>query len=290
MRTCYFYLLTFILIGATFKVKAQHNYLIQGVLTDTLNNPIEYANIGIFDQNIGTVSDVNGNFQLFVPAEFLEDSITFSSIGFYTMRISIKQLVNNDSAMVCLIPKIERIKEIKVIAKPYKVKIRGAKTDTKKIILAVTGDTSSLGIENGTVINLPNKSPVKIKDVNFNIASNYLDSAKFRLKIYTYSKNEIKECLLKENIYFSITKMDTGNYKVDLSNYNIFASNAVLVSIENIALYSANTDNDRRFWDRINISGTLLTKGYRRKTSLGNWEKIPYSFAPGIWVTILKFK
>lgn len=281
-----------LLIFINFQGITQHNYPIYGVVKDTLDNPVDFANIGVLGKNVGTVSNENGFFHLSIPDDLINDSITFSRIGFYTKRIAISNLKGRSYIEIALVPKITKLEEIQITGKQLKEKTKGNKTESHSIVLAFNSDSSHLGFETGAVVNLPNKSPVKIKDFNFNITFNNPDSAKFRLNIYDYSKQEIGESLLHENIYFAVYKKDIGRYRLDLSKYNIYASGKVFVSLENIAVYVSKIPPDQEknyYYDRINISGTIkIAKGFRRKVSLGNWEKLPFSFAPGFWITILE--
>ena len=271
---------------------SQENIYIKGTVKDTLNNPVDFANIGVYNKNIGTVSNENGAFNLSIPIEFTQDSLTFSRIGFHSKTIAINEFKEQNNIVISMLPKVTNIKEIQIVAKHLKEKTKGNKTDAEHIVIYFEKDSTKLGFEGGSVINLPNKSPVKIKDFNLNIVSNIPDSAKFRLNIYDYSKKVIGDCLLDENIYFTVIKKNQGNYKVDLSKYNIYASGKVLVSIEQIAIYSSEIQlnyKNKPIRNRILISGTITgSKGFSRKVSLGNWKKIPHSLAPGFWITILK--
>ena len=277
-----------IVMGLFFNVTAQESITLKGTIFDTkTHRPVEYVNVGIFEKNIGTVSNDSGNFILNIPLSKIKDSVTFSRIGYYIKKVKISELLKDDSGNVFLKPQTIQLDEVKVLSDKLKVKTKGNKSTSRKIVLGI--GSSSLGKETGTLIRLPDKE-VFIKDFNFHIISNRPDSAKFRLNIYSYDHG-IKETILKKNIYFTIHKNDIGNFKINLSKYNIVVHGDVFVSVEVVALYSKGPDpnlkNDKYFYDRINVSGTVTgLKSFYRKVSLGKWEKIGYNFSPGFWLTV----
>ncbi len=282
------FFLTLNLLGFFMNAGAQENIQLMGTVLDSkTERPVEYVNVGIFEKNIGTVSNDSGIFILNIPTDKIKDAITFSRIGYYNREIKISEILKNNPVKVYLKPRTIQLDEVKILSKKLKVKTKGNKSTSRKIVLGI--GSSSLGKETGTLIKLPDKE-VLIKDLNFHIVTNRPDSAKFRFNIYSY-EHGIKNNLLKKNIYFTVHKNDMGDYKVDLSKYNIVVHGDVFVSVEVVALYSKGPDpnikNDKYFYDRINISGTLTgSKSFYRKVSLGKWEKTGYSFSPGFWLTV----
>lgn len=269
------------------KIYGQESVEIKGVVYDSATrHPVEYTNIGIFEKGIGTVSDFSGRFSINIPGDLLNDSITFSRIGYYKKVISTLKLQQNALQTIYLIPKTIQLEEVKIDAKKLKIKTKGNKTRSEKIVLGISSSLS-LGLETGTVIKLPDK-PVYIKDFNFHIAYNRPDSAKFRLNIYSYDK-KIENNILKKNIYFTVSGKTTGDFKVDLTKYNLVVQGDVFVAIEELAVYSKGPDPkikfDKYYYDRINVSATVTgSKSFYRKVSMDKWEK--KSSSPGFWLTV----
>lgn len=278
----------------TLQIIAQETYLIQGKTKDSNNDkPIDYVNIGIKGKNIGTVSDKVGNFKLNISEQYLQDSLTFSRIGYETKVFRINDLLTQNHSEINLNIKITEIGEIQVVSQKLKEKRKGNITTNKSIVVSVNSkSTNSLGAEIGTVIKFPNNI-VKIKDFNFNITNNLPDSAKFRLNIYDFQNGEVGDNLLSKNIYFTVRKNDLGIYCVDLSKFNVVVKEKIFVSIENIVLYDSLTKTDEGLTEfknyRINTSATLTgSKSFYREVSLGSWKKMEYSISPGFWLTYLK--
>ena len=251
---------------------------------------VSYVNIGISGANVGTVSDDSGRFNIFIPEEYLNDTLIISKIGYHNSYIPIYALKNQRNSVV-LSERIYDIPEATIASSSLKRVIKGNKSRAKSIVMAVNSDTANLGREIGTVIKLPKKE-VLIKDFNFHVLTAKPDSAKFRLNIYSFGK-AVGQSLLDKNIFFTVYKDQTGDFSLDLSEYRINTGNDVFVSIETVAIYMSTQADpakkyDKYYYDRVTISGTLTgSKSFRRKVSHGSWEQIS-TFSPGFWISILK--
>ena len=76
-------------------------------------------------------------------------------------------------------------------------------------------------------------------------------------------------------MYFTIRKNTLGDFKVDLTKYNIVVKEDVFVAIELLADYSKDSDSnikfDKYYYDRINISAAMMgPQSYSRKISLSS--------------------
>ncbi|HOV12152.1 MAG TPA: carboxypeptidase-like regulatory domain-containing protein, partial [Bacteroidales bacterium] len=88
----HFFLLLFFTAGLTFPaVVFSQKAIIKGVVTEEdEGNPIPFASIGVKDQQKGTLSDMDGNYQFEVtPGDY---TLMFSCVGYqkYTQKISAK--------------------------------------------------------------------------------------------------------------------------------------------------------------------------------------------------------
>lgn len=287
-------LLLLLIVRPVIHLNAQSYQRINGFIVDSISAlPVDFVSIGIIGKNVGTVSNDSGVFHIRVPNELLSENLTISRIGYLTKTLKIHELTDQKNTKIFLIPKSTEIDEVQINFNKLTSKTIGNINRTDKIVCALTSDTSNLGLEVGTVFHLPNNA-VYIKDFNFHISYNRPDSAKLRLNIYEYNNKEIGRNILKENIYFTITRKNSGDYKVDLSKYRIHASNEIFIAIENVAIYISQPPDpkikfDEYSYNKINISCTLLgSKGYFKKVSMGKWEKGKYSVSPSYWITILK--
>jgi hypothetical protein len=280
---------TFYLVMTFQTISGQNVKQLNGIVVDNSNNnTIEYVSIGLIGKDIGTISNEKGSFQLLIPESVLNDTLTFSKIGFYLKTYLIKDLISQKNLIVTLQPKTIELKEVLVTGKSIKEKRAGSVTKAKGMVMAM--NSTDIGGEVGLVIKLP-KEPVQIRSFNFYITTNHPDSAKFRLNIYSFNKT-IGDNILTENIYFSIPGKYTGDFKLNLNKYHLYFSNDIFVSVEPIVIYTKGPNPnkpDDKFYDRINISMILSEPGaYIRIISLGKWEKLKFkrfSFSPGFWIT-----
>lgn len=65
----------------------QEFFKIEGRITNSQNQPIQFANISINKTSIGTISNENGDFVFSIPKENIDDTIIVSHIGYLTLYL-----------------------------------------------------------------------------------------------------------------------------------------------------------------------------------------------------------
>ncbi len=176
--------------------------LAKGIIRNSENHKIiPYVNIGISKKNIGTISNEEGKFELEIPLDLENDTITFSSIGYKSKSIPVKLLLTNLKLrpFIELLPEIIELKEVVVKNKALKEKIIGNKSKSK----AKRFSNAQLGEEIGIKIEIKS-SPTYIKKFHTNIVLNEGQGMKFRMNFYNI-KNELpNKKIVKDNIIFKI--------------------------------------------------------------------------------------
>lgn len=236
---------------------------INGKIVDSLNVAIPYTNIGVIDQNIGTVSDENGNFSLNLMNLNPDFKIMISNIGYKTKKYSIEDFINviNSKKQIVLEEKYYNLEEVTIYSKGLKSHILGNKTTSS--LIEVGFKNNSLGSEVGIKIKIKHK-PTYIDSFNFFITSSKYDSLFFRLNIYSIKNNMPSQNLLSKNIYFS-TNIKKGKVSIDLSKYNIIIYQDVIITIEYVKELGKGG---------LNFSGGLFgNKLYHRQTTFSEWKK-----------------
>jgi len=72
-----------LILSSTF---LQSQTVIKGSLIDkTTKETLPYVNIGVIGKNLGTVSDINGNFKIELPKQHDNDTLRISMIGYETL-------------------------------------------------------------------------------------------------------------------------------------------------------------------------------------------------------------
>jgi len=239
--------------------------LIKGKIADEKNGePLAFVNVGIRNKNSGTVSEKNGYFQLNIIPELKADSLTFSMAGYETRVISISDLIK-DSKPVYLKEKVVELKEVTVTTKTIKTVIKGNTTTSDFFNIGLP--LKFLGSETGIKLHL-GKRPVLLKSFTFNISTNHVDTAVFRLNIYSFRKGVPFENILHQNILVPIGKQ-TGLYTIDLKKYKLVFDGDVLLSLEWIEGSSSGPGTGVIFLS----AGLLNSATWHRLTSQAEWKK-----------------
>lgn len=229
---------------------------------DSLSSqPIEFANIGIVGKGVGTVTNEKGEYYFQIPDSLSNEIIKASIIGYKSKTIIVKKALSLNS--IYLRQEATDLAEVSVSAKKYKIKMLGNNTTHKSVTAGFT--KNNLGAE--MAVRLEIKHPkTHLRKFRFNIASNSLEKAMFRLNIYSADeKGYPKENILKQNIIIAPNEK-TGLIEVDLKPYNIFADEDVFVALE----WIKNLGDVKG----LNFSTKLVGSGtYFRKASQDKWEK-----------------
>jgi len=193
--------------------------------------PVEYANIWVENQNIGTTSDQQGNFSF--KENVLNKTLLISVIGYE----SLQTIIEHDDLRIELIPKTYLINEITI--RPMKRKELIIDQFKKSSINHHLMSNSRPWI----VAKYFKYSPVYeetplIKNLSINTKSE-INDATFNLRIISANeKGEPTDDILKKNL---ILKAEKGNRKlfVDLTDFQIiFPKNGFFVCVESLMLES----------------------------------------------------
>ncbi|MDG1652280.1 MAG: carboxypeptidase-like regulatory domain-containing protein [Flavobacteriaceae bacterium] len=205
--------------------------LIGQVIDALTEEPIPYVNIGLVDENIGTVSDEQGYFQLEIdPLQYSQSNLRFSMIGFESKTYVLQEYLQKELLIIPLTEESTELEEVVVSTKrtQFETKILGNKTTTKLIYAAFT--TNKLGNEMGFVVR-QRKRPMILKKFNIPLVENDYGLIRFRLNFYSVENGLPTSTLLKENIIIE-TDATSGIVSKDLAPYEIVIDEDFFVSIE----------------------------------------------------------
>lgn len=237
----------------------------QGKVVDQkTGEALAYANIGILGKSVGTVSAMNGSFEIKLNTQHDEDVLKISMIGYKSFSLKVAKFKNkiNKNPTIELVPTSFDLQEIVVVPKNLKTKVLGNKTNTT----AITGGFASndLGAEMGIIIKIK-KRPTYIQDFNVHISSCDLDTIKLRLNFYDIKKGLPNKKIVKQDIIISHTSKK-GRLKVDLRDYNIVMEDDFFVSLEWLEDFG---EKDLHF--SLKLFGKPMIY---RNTSHADWKKI----------------
>jgi hypothetical protein len=233
------------------------------IIDRTTSLPIEYVNIGIVGKNIGTVSDVNGNFSLTIDIQHNNDTLLISCLGYFPKSIKVEDFIKSIKTDIKLDEKVTELPKVIVLPKKYKNKRLGISTQSKSIQAGFK--ENQLGYECGVMMKI--KKSAILENVNINIAFCTYDSIFYRLNIYKVLNDKTFENILQKPIYIKMSKNEIKNeIKVDLSQSPIIVNGNTLITLEHIKNLGSG---------QLNFCAGFSGKTYYRKTSQGNWESAP---------------
>lgn len=271
------YLLIFISL-ITFEYSHCQETIIKGIVVEKgSKNILAYANIGIAQTKIGTISDKNGNFSLKVDSGLNKNTvITFSFIGYSNLELPISSLLQKNNVI-----------ELNISQNTLPEIVVGLKNPIKKLLGRAS---KGLGLMHTNFYSYYEKEPndrlskemgmkfkikndCKIEDLNFNITSNDYKLVKFRLNFYSVKENFPNELLYNKDIVFTIDDGFMGWYKVDLKPYEIYLnkeSEAIAVTIQWLESVKKNTESK---YFSISTAISPNDTFYYREKGFDKWTK-----------------
>ncbi|HQQ98825.1 MAG TPA: carboxypeptidase-like regulatory domain-containing protein [Cyclobacteriaceae bacterium] len=172
-------LVSFLLAG--FATNAQ--VLVRGrVLDAETGEAVPFVNIGLFELNVGTLSDEDGSFELTVPAGHSQDSILFSSIGYKRTRMQVTAFQASTEISVPLTPMRILLKDVTVKSRRYKhlrLGWMGGKDGVIPLDTIQGGGAVAVLLESPSTTNFVDKLQVRLM-------YNSKDTLKFRLHFFAY--------------------------------------------------------------------------------------------------------
>lgn len=266
----------FILIFISLLICNLSGQVLNGYIRDESGKPVSFVNIGVENKNLGTVSDLNGQFTLKVNNKFINDTLIFSCIGYSTKTISINNLIDNfaaDSIIIKLEKTYYPINEVEIKSSNRNFVIIGDKKNKGKYSIGIINN--KLGYELGKSFTI--KDDCILQKLLISPAYNDFDSVYYRLNIYQKEKGRFKPILSKP-IYITLTEDDFSNeiISIDLTDYQIKLTDNALLTFENIV---DKGEGSVRFY-----AGLLKGTTYTRETSHGKWTKIPIDLSFSIQV------
>ncbi|MFN7494673.1 MAG: serine hydrolase [Cyclobacteriaceae bacterium] len=222
------------------------------ILNQTDKKPIAYANVGIPNTGIGTISNEDGSFSLQLSKLNLKDTLRFSGIGFSKRAIPIQSLLDKE-VIVYLKEQVTQLNEVIVQAKKEKNKTfvlgnRKSRGGTLETDTVYAGSATALLIENKNPIQKGLSFPVYLQSASIRIFRNNLPSFKMRVRLYSVdplTKGPGEDFLNKSVVVEST--MRNGWLTFNLSEFNYLISEPFFVAFESIL-----TKTDRE----------LIAKGY----------------------------
>lgn len=225
---------------------------------------IGFANIGIVGKNIGTVSDIDGNFSINLEDDYDNDTLKISMIGCESKWLLVNDFKKSSTKKVYLFPRFYNLTEVKVTYHKYK-KLRLGNPVTTHDLKSGFAD-NELGSELGVKVHV--RKQVVLEDINLNVGTCTFDTVTYRMNIYRIINKTLYENILIEPIYISFSNDKIQNTIVyNLRKYSIMVEGDILITLE---LYK-DLGEGRLLFNTEFFTGIT----YHRKTSQGRWTQSP---------------
>jgi hypothetical protein len=221
--------LLFILFTITF-----HAQKISGKILDENSNPISEVRIGIENEEIGDVTDSNGNYTIDLTNIEETKNIKAISTEYEVFIIKISDFVKSQNHIINLKKKAINLDPVIITPKKYVYKNFGT-SNTKKAYFGIdSNDPDDIFIEHA--IKIKNKKKLKIKNININI----VDSKFEKNAIFIFDIQNVKngfpddtQSLVNETLKLTVTENDIKNKKLslDISDKNIWTDKDFFVLV-----------------------------------------------------------
>ena len=199
--------------------------LVGKVVDAKTKQPIPFVNIGLFEKNIGTLSDPDGSFELLLPPEISSDSVIFSAITYERQKIPISSI---KSITIELKSSGQLLKEVTVVGKKNRSKVTrlgwmGGKDGVLPFDTIQGGGAIALLVEAPSV-------PYQMEKLQVRLLYNSKKELTLRLHIFSFdSLRQIpgedlltREIILKESKRFGWLRFDLSDYRILLDQKKFF--------------------------------------------------------------------
>ena len=260
-------------LAGTFVADAQ--YLLRGQITDAISGePIPFVNIGVVGRGVGTVSDAEGNYELWIRPERAnaDDLLRISCLGYEPRSQSFSDTPPDGLVSFSMRPAAIALDEVVVSGLPTFTleEIVGYPLDATRDF-AYWKDSLALGAELATRIRIQ-EGTRRLNTLFFNTRDNLADSVQLRINIYEFPKsgNGPDANLNKSgrNILYML-QGGSAAAVVDLAPFDVWVTDDFYVSLELLAVYGS---------DQIVLTMPAARENrgvtYRRYASQGEWEPI----------------
>ncbi|HEX4959099.1 MAG TPA: carboxypeptidase-like regulatory domain-containing protein [Lacibacter sp.] len=257
-------LLSVVLLQCIFFTVTNAQIYVNGRVLQTSQQAISYVNIGIKGKNKGTVANEKGEFSLSLTAELINDTLTFSCIGFEELNLPVQQIIKEKTSVFYLKEKMLGLKEIIISTRKPEIKKIGTKSTNPLLWGDATSKDGKDIVEMGRFIEIKKASEIQKLNIYLKGISN--NSATFRINFYAVKDEMPGERIIEKNILCK-KDLSKGWLEIDLTEYNLFFEQDFVVAIEFLP------EKDSKGYS-FSYGGQMGGSTFTRTSSLGTWKKL----------------
>lgn len=240
-----------------------------GKVTDIkTKEPLAYVHIGILNKNMGTISKEDGSFSINLSSASSIDQLVFSMIGYETFKMEVGK-INEYELSIKMIPKVYALKEVIVRAKKIKEPLKLGRYETTHTTTGQSGYVDyGYGREWGLQIFNEGKK-YRLLDVRFHMRFNTVDSALFRIHVYSVKDGLPDENLLRKETFVKSYK---NNHWIicNIEDQDLVISQNVIVTYEVVRFWSKRGGENQFFFTH--GSGYDRGQAFSRESSSDAWK------------------
>lgn len=245
-----------------------YSQVIDGVVKDSkTKTPLPYVHVGVFNKNLGVLSNDSGNFAIDVSKADRNDILQASMIGYETSKLTLTD-IKSGRIEILLEPKIYSLKEI--IIRPRKIVVTElGRTEPSKWTTGQSGQKEfGFGAERGLQIIVPKGKKFRVIDARFHLRFNTVDSILFRVNVYSLKNGLPDESLLVKDAFAKSKKNDKWII-CDLEDQDLTLDKNVAITYEIVRWWFNKGDNEIFL-----THGTGYKEGgtYYRLSSQDEWK------------------
>lgn len=242
--------------------------IISGQVVDAkTQEPLPYVHIGVPGKNMGTISRDNGEFHIDLSNASLDESLSFSMVGYETNAIAIT-IIEGNYLKVSLTPKTYLLQEVAVNdSEIINLQKFGRYQPTKTTTGRSGKGEFGWGGEWGLRIYHDNLR-YQIYDVNLHLRFNTVDSILFRINIYKLDGNLPGKPIPAKDIFVKAYKRKKW-IKKDLVSENLMVDEDIIVTFELVRIWYSEKGENHLFYTH----GKEYERGstYSRESSFDKW-------------------
>ena len=267
----------FLLVFTLFITNVSAQNKVTGKLIDAKGDPVVFANIGIINKAVGTVSNEQGIFTLSFSNDLLLDTMAITCLGFKNQKQLVKLFIeslSNNGGKVLMENEVMQLQEVQVKGdKPHKI----GSFNTNWRIRGFMASTAH-GAELASTIYQDKEKTAHLVSFQFNIIRNDFDSLRFRINVYSVKNGMPDSNLMTKNEIFLLVKQHDV-FKYHFKN-DVYVTGNFIISLELLDVFGQG--NSKKLFE---FSSEYGTKFFRRFTSQDKWETVKgFSLGYGLMV------
>jgi len=259
-------LITVLLLSVLLRGQTQ----IKGTVVDSdSQSALSFVNIGIKNKNIGTVCSESGTFSILVPEKYLNDSLTFSIVGYNELSLPVRHIIASKKEVFPVKVKAIPLNQVDITARKLKETKYGVTKTSPKLRIVDASINQNDIFEIAQLITL-NPNPSRLTSLNLLINKPSADSVTFRINFYDFDGTKPTKRLVEINTTEK-RAIAAGWLTFDLKKYNICLKGQIIAAIEFIP-----HKNNNPVYYEVKLGGT--SRSFVRSSSLGEWSTPPHHY------------